>query len=176
MELENPFDPIWKVYEVTKDCLKVAQRTVSGCDDRLLRETQFIGTSVPESTEWIARSRSESDDFVIMSLWVTFERIVISYLQEKGKRILEAQPASFSKRLYSRFEMEVEYWRIEDVLDFFKSGIDPVLIGDAKNIKRYRDWIAHRNPNRKSPPKVYPVFAYRILSEILAQIRSYDRR
>ncbi len=174
MEFENPFDLIWRVYEVTKDCLKVAQRTVRGRDDHLLRETEFIGTSVPVSMEWIATSRNESDDFVVMSLWVIFERIIISYLQEKGRRILEAQPASFSKRLYNKFETEVEYWRIEDVLDLFKSGIDPALIGDAKNIKKYRDWIAHRNPNRKSPPKVDPLFAYRILSEILAHIQVYE--
>ena len=135
MEFENPFDPIWRVYEVTKDCLKVAHRTVKGCDDRLLRKTRFIGTSVPESTEWIERSRTESDDFVVMSLWVTFERTIISYLQEKGRSILKAQPASFSKRLYGKFETEVERWRIEDVLDLLKSGIGPELIRDAKNIK-----------------------------------------
>ncbi|MCK4814596.1 hypothetical protein KA005_02405 [bacterium] len=170
MESDNPLDPIWKVYEVTKDCLKVTQRTVNRSDECLLRETEFIGNSAQQSMEWITKSRSESDNFIIMSLWASFERTIISYLQEKGRKILEAQPISFSQVLYNKFEKEVEYWRIEDVLNLFKQNIDSRLIGDAKNIKRHRDWIAHRNPNRRSPGKVTPIFAYRILSKILAQI------
>lgn len=170
MESDNPLNPIWKVYEVTKDCLKVTQRTVNRSDECLLRETEFIGNSVQQSMEWITKSRSESDNFIIMSLWASFERTIISYLQEKGRKILEARPISFSHVLYNKFEKEVEYWRIEDVLNLFKQNIDSRLIGDAKNIKKHRDWIAHRNPNRRSPGKVTPIFAYRILSNILAQI------
>ena len=61
-------------------------------------------------------------------------------------------------------------WKIEDVLDLFKRDIDAQLIGDAKNIKKHRDWIAHRNPRRPSPGAVTPAFAYKILSEALAHI------
>lgn len=104
MESDNPLDPIWKVYEVTKDCLKVAQRTVNRSDECLLRETEFIGNSAQQSMEWITKSRSESDNFIIMSLWASFERIIISYLQEKGRKILEALPISFSQVLYNKFK------------------------------------------------------------------------
>ena len=171
MEFDNPLDPIWQAFEVTRDCLKVAQRTVNRSDTYLLKATQFIGNSKQESSEWIKKSRNESEEFIILSLWVTFERIIISYLQDKGKRICEEPPVTFSRNLYKKFEIELEYWRAEDVLGLFKGIIDGHLIGGAKNIKKYRDWIVHRNPNRPTPEKVTPLFTYKILSSILLEIK-----
>jgi hypothetical protein len=126
-----------------------------------------VGDSSQGSTERIQRSRDESDDFVILSLWVAFERMILSYLREKGRGLLAVQPASLAGELYGKFESDIEYWRIEDVLDLFKQDIDGRLIGDTKNIKKHRDWIAHRNPRRPSPGTVTPAFAYKILSEVL---------
>ena len=172
MEYDNQLDPIWKVYEVTKDCLKIAQKIVNRGNEYFLSETEFIGSSAQESKERITKSRREADDFIIMSLWVAFERIIIFYLHEKGRKILEARPASFSHELYDKFEKEVEYWKVDDVLNLFKKDIDPKLIGNAKSIKKHRDWIAHRNPHRPSPGKVTPEHAYTILVEILSQIQN----
>ncbi len=79
-------------------------------------------------------------------------------------------PASLAGELYGKFENDVEYWKSDDVLDLFSKDIDAQLIGDAKNIKKHRDWIAHRNPRRPSPGAVTPAFAYKILSEVLERI------
>ena len=49
----------------------------------------------------------------------------------------------------------------------FKEITDPNLIGNAKQVKQYRDWVAHRNIDKGSPPKVAPQSAYQILSKIL---------
>jgi hypothetical protein len=170
MAPDNPLESIWRTYQVTRDCLKIAQRTVRRADARFLRGTDFLGDSSQVSAERIQRSRNESDDFVILSLWVAFERVVLSFLREKGRGLLAVQPASLARGLYEKFENDIEYWKVEDLLDLFKQNIDAQLIGAAKNIKRHRDWIAHRNPRRPSPGVVTPAFAYRILSETLEHI------
>jgi hypothetical protein len=139
-------------------------------DARLLRGTDFMGDSSQASAQRIQGSRDESDDFVILSLWVAFERTILSFLREKSRGLLAVQPASLAGELYGKFESDIEYWRIEDVLDLFKQDISAQLLGDAKNIKKHRDWIAHRNPRRPSPGTVTPAFAYKILSEVLERI------
>lgn len=170
MSSDSPLEPVWRTYQITRDCLKIAQRTVRTADARLLGGTDFLGDSLVGSTERIQRSRDESDDFVILSLWVAFERTVLSFLREKGRGLLMVHPASLAGELYGKFENDVEYWKSDDVLDLFSKDIDAQLIGDAKNIKKHRDWIAHRNPRRPSPGAVTPAFAYKILSEVLERI------
>lgn len=170
MSFSSPLDSRWEAYQVTRDCLKVAQRAVE--NQSLLLLTRFVGLPQPNAIELIKKSRDEADDFVILSLWAAFERITINFLQEKGKKVLEEFPQSFSEKFYEKLEKEVEYWKINDVLDLFRGSIDSNLIGDAKHIKKYRDWLAHRNEKRGTPPKVYPIFTYEILSEIIIQIQN----
>jgi len=170
MSSDNPLEPVWRTYQITRDCLRIAQRTVRRADARLLRGTDFLGDALTASSERIQRSRDESDDFVILSLWVAFERAVLSFLREKGRGLLAVHPASLAGALYGKFENEIEYWKTEEMLDLFRQDLGAQLIGDAKNIKKHRDWIAHRNPRRPSPGAVTPVFAYKILSEVLERI------
>ena len=64
----------------------------------------------------------------------------------------------------------MEYWRIADVLDLLKEHVDSDLIGQAKQIKQYRDWVAHRNMVKGVPADIPPQSAYIILSEILDKL------
>jgi hypothetical protein len=99
MEPAKPLDTIWRMYRVTKNCLKVAQQAVARADVRLLKGTDFVRESLLSASEQIAKSRSDSDDFVILSLWVAFERVTLSFLQERGRKLLEARPSSLANRL-----------------------------------------------------------------------------
>jgi hypothetical protein len=48
---------------------------------------------------------------------------------------------------------------------------DKNLIGQAKQILEYRDWIAHgRNPDKYPSANITPKFAYNTLSEIVKQL------
>lgn len=173
MESDNPLVPIWEAYQITKDCLKVTQRTVDRESEHFLKDTRFIGTSKDDATNKIGKSRSEAEDYVVLSLWVAFERFIINYVQEKSSVILQKQPSSFSRKFYDRLRDAVEYWKVDDVLDMFKNGwVNAELIGDAKNIKRYRDWLAHRNPAKASPAKVTPETAHRILLTLIQEIQN----
>jgi len=174
MTSTNPLQTIWRQHGIMQDCLEIAERAVRKTDVRLLMDTRFVGESLSDTRREINESRVSAEDLIIVALWAAFERFLLVYLQEKGRRILDARPTSLTGRLYTKYEREVEYWKTDDVLDIFKGEIDSMLLGDAKNIKKHRDWVAHRNPQRPSPGKVRPDFAYRVLSEILKQIEALE--
>jgi len=173
MKSNTSLDDIWQTYQVTCDCLKVVQRSIAKKDRRLLSKTQFFTISEEQAGGWISKSRRDSDDYIILSLWAVFERIMIGYLQEQGKKILDNPPSDFNKKFYDKIESKIEYWRIDDILDIFTGPIDSQLIGRVKQIKTYRDWIAHRNMRKGAPSNIIPQRAYKILSEMLVELKNH---
>jgi hypothetical protein len=82
-------------------------------------------------------------------MWALFERHLFLFLQDESKRMLNQGASRLTKELQIKIEDELEYWRLDGVLDLFKSIVDPQLIGEAKQVKQYRDFIAHRNPKSR---------------------------
>lgn len=167
MSSDSPLDEVWKVYEVTKDCLKVTDRVLHSDDERFLRTTNFVGSTEAEAEKWIKNSHDETDSYVLVLLWVQFERCIVNFIQTKVGKLLEEEPKALAKKLHDKIGHEVEYWKKDDILDLLKGTIDSRQLGMAKNIKKYRDWVVHRNPKRLPPSKTDPKTAYRTLSEIL---------
>lgn len=170
MTVNGPLDQIWKSYKVTCDCLKVAQRSIARDQTHLLNRTDFLNFSKDQSEDLIMKSRETSDDYVILSLWTAFERIILGYLQQQGRKILDSNPSAFNSKVHQKTEHEIEYWKMEEILDLFKNTVDSNLIGNIKQIKKYRDWVTHRNVNKPAPPNISPKNAYRILSQVLYEL------
>lgn len=173
MKSANILDPVWNSYLITIDCLKVAYRSIEKNELHLMSRTQFVGSPVDEAKTMIKDSRETIDDSVIVSLWAIFERNILEYLQFEGRKILGPNSTVFNTEVHRKIENEMEYWKSGDILDLFKSIVDPDLIGNAKQIKKYRDWIAHKNPKKGPPPNVPPKTAYKILSDIIAAIEAH---
>ncbi|QTA90254.1 hypothetical protein [Desulfonema magnum] len=173
MSFETPLDRIWESYQVMCDCLKIAQRGVVEKNMRLLNKTGFWSSSEEEARMQIKKGRSDANDYVILSLWAAFERIITEYLLIQGRKILDSPPTEFNQKVYRKIEHEMEYWKPDDILNMFKSVIDSSLIGQAKQIKQYRDWVAHRNISKGAPANVPPKKAYEILSEILYRLENH---
>lgn len=168
----NPLDSIWQAYLTVEDCFKVAKRSAKITDLRLISGTQFFNSVDSKIELSISSSRSESYDLFVLALWAIFERFVISYFQIKGEKLKQVIPESLGNRMHARFYDNIEYWRIDEVLDMLKDTIDPNLIGNAKQIKNYRDWIAHRNPTKQPEYRIQPKMAYDLLSKIIIDIQS----
>jgi hypothetical protein len=171
---DNPLDFVWATFKTTRDCLKVADKVRTQANVNWLQKTDFIFLSETEASERLKTCHDESENFAILLFWAVFERFIIDYLREKGKPLMEIEPNALSGPFYQQFESTVEYWRIEDILDIFKSIVDPNLLGNAKNIKKYRDWVAHRNPRRVHEGKTDPRFVYSILSQIITAINNFE--
>ncbi len=139
-----------------------------------MKGTMFLVSSIDEATERIKKSRKDADDFFVLSLWVTFERFLINYIRGKAEKLKDIVPQDIGVKLHKKLDRELEYWRIDEVLDLLKGPLDGTLVGQAKQIKEYRDWIAHKNDRKPSPSKVNPKGAYDVLSMIVRQIETID--
>jgi hypothetical protein len=130
-------------------------------------------STIDDAKKDIKESRDNADNYVILSLWVAFERNLFEYLSWESKRILNNNPSILTQKVHEKIENELEYWRIDDMLNIFKAIIDPQVVGQAKQVKQYRDWIAHKNPKKSMPQIVTPKMAYSVLSEITRLLENH---
>ena len=77
-----------------------------------------------------------------------------------------ARAADVATNVCSKVEPEIERWRTTDLLDLLKGTADADLIGRAKQVKEYRDWVAHRNPARPPSARVDPETAFTVLASL----------
>lgn len=173
MSATDKLEEIWNTYQVTKDCLKVTERSINKKSNHLkiLRSTDFITDTPQESNQKIKLGRDNADDYVILALWTVFERKLFEEVQLESRKNLEDN--EFSKKVQAECEKKVEYWKFDEILDIYKSFMDTQLIGTAKNIKKYRDWIVHKNPNKQAADNITPSLAYNTLYEILEILENY---
>lgn len=170
MNAINDVESAWQSYQTTLDCLRIATHAVSINEMVLLEKTGFVGFSLQDAHRQIAVSRSNADDYVVLAMWAAFERVLLAAVQNESQRMLEGSPSDLTTAVHGKMVQEIEYWRIDQVLDLFKEVVDANLIGQAKQIKQYRDWVAHRNTKKASPPIIAPQSAYVILTEILRRL------
>ncbi len=167
---------IWGVYQISLDSLYVASQSVETKEDSLglLKNTLFMQISDEEALRRIDSGKSGIDDYLVLSLWTVFERQLYEYLQQESGRLAERGASSFSSSFRKKLEREIEYWRIDDILDdIFGAVLEKELIGSVKQIKKYRDWLVHRNPKKAFPGNITPQRAYDTLSDVLSCLRDH---
>ena len=100
-------------------------------------------------------------DLFIIDAFAAFERL----LRKRVLDSLESQKNALSANLVQVVRNESEFIKIETLLDVLKNFVDSKRIGLIKQIKRYRDWVAHgKRPLTYSPVK--PVDIYVIFEAI----------
>lgn len=172
MSAPDAIGEIWRTYQVTVDCLEVALDDIKLGRIDSLQGTGFMDTPIDVVRRDIRASRETLNDHTILSMWAVFEREMVAMLESETRNMLNESPhySTFNKALLDKIEAGIEYWRADEMIDLFKPALPIELIGYSKQIKRYRDWVAHRNPKKPSPAKVPPEFAYKVLAEVLKQM------
>ena len=168
----NPLKRVWLVYQASRDALKVTKQTITHDDKEiLLFRTTFESQNPIEAKQIIEDSLKEVEDLFVLSLWSTYERFVRNYLQRKGTTLQMTQPQALAYPIYDYFCDEVEFWKSNQILDLLKKSLfttNSHLIGKAKQILTYRDWVAHgKNPNKYPSSNITARFAYKVLNEIV---------
>jgi len=92
------------------------------------------------------------DDATVVNLWALFERSLIEHVTASWPDGID-RPETFVVRLQEKAAREIERWRVEELLDLYKGWVGSETLGAVKQVKSYRDWVAHRNP-RKVPSAV----------------------
>ena len=112
--------------------------------NELVRTYKREGIGTLSSNEINAVKETVVDLFVL-EVFSCFER----FLRDKLTDCLELESCPFRA---DKILNQVEYMKIEELLESLKDRVEPNSIGYLKQIKKYRDWIAHgRNP-QKPPP------------------------
>jgi hypothetical protein len=131
-----------------------------------------------EAIQMIAESAKEADALFVLTIWATFERFLRQDLQKRGRVLCLNQPPVLGQALYEHFEKEVEFWKPGEILEFLKDSLfsqQAMLIGHAKQILAYRDWVAHgKDPNRPPASDMKPLAAYKTLNDIVETLLRYS--
>jgi hypothetical protein len=166
----NPLIPVLEAYEVSVECFKVSKRVVKRQQMNLLAETHWL--SQPNAQQDIAKAITEVSDLFVFSLWASFERFVITYLQDKTTGLQQiVTPITLASPLFGHIHQEIEFWHPKDMLELLKNipSIDKNAIGRAKQILEYRNWIADGKDVKKtvSIKTMTPAYTYQTLNEIV---------
>lgn len=174
MNLSNPLPPIRLAYKTAYDSFRVAKRAIKTehpqTKQRLLQRTDFEIHTLTDAERLIVQNIQEAKNLYILTLWATFERFLRDYLQYKGRILQQMTPPDFANAMYDHVYQEIEFWRPEDILDFLRDNLlktKPQLVGNAKSIYNYRNWIAHGKNIKKNVSPVSPKKAYTTLDSIV---------
>ena len=163
------FGAVQSAYELNRDIIKQARRAVRGDP---IRAGSSLLVLRPEELEREFDSLNDRlADVTVLNLWVAFERFLIDHITWSTAP-LSSLPSEFASALQAKLSHEVERWRFEEMLDLYKGWVDSRDVGWAKQIKSYRDWIAHRNPKKPPPALVDPDTAYRVLAGFVRAVES----
>jgi len=165
-------DAIWRTWRLQHDALRVVLRTIQGRSVT----TRAPGTLAKTLYEEAVSAQCERDiracqktaaEFAVLGMWAVFERLLLQRLGSECHKMLEEPANTFNAAVTAKVAGDVEYWKIDQALDLIKPlFLDARLIGQAKQIKQYRDWVAHRNPRKSTPPQTDPGMAHVLLKEL----------
>lgn len=166
-------DLVWESYQATIDSMKVTRRAIDKGPARLVAGTNISEWPASDAAEKLKAVQDDVDDLFILALWAVFERELRDFVETEGARALASSSAPFYQNLSLLVCREVEYWNNDDLLDLFKTPANAPLIGNAKQVRQYRDWVAHRNPKRSRVANITPEIAYSTLSAIINTIENF---
>jgi len=98
-----------------------------------------------EKVDVLNESKDMIEDLFIVEIFACLER----FLRDKLGDCVDLEKCKFKQEAVLT---HLEYMKIEHILDSVKGIIDSDTIGFIKQIKSYRDWVAHgRNPEKPPP-------------------------
>lgn len=165
-----------RTWILTQEALSIVSREVrkqSKNNERtsgILARTGFEECALTQAEADITACKQAVEDFAILSMWAVFERRLIARLEGECQKMQGTQPSEFNRGVFEKVCNVVEYWRIDEALDLIKPLVGGDIAGQAKGIKKYRDWVAHRNPRKETPARVDPQTAREILKIIAAAL------
>lgn len=197
MSLSNPLPAAWRVVSVAKHAIKITRRVIerspSHPQPECQRALQEDHLKLRENTLYMdekalsllqrtdgkpSREIEELDGLLVLGLWAATEQFLREYLREKCSVLKPpSQPVSFAGWLwYKHLCDDVEQWKVGDILDFLKDSLPhsrlPTLIGEAKHILTYRNWVAHASPKKKNERRDLTA-TYDTLNELVELLLQY---
>lgn len=173
----NPLDEVIDWYEfninqqkffmeIVKNSHKIMTNTVANA---IIAKYNLSSSKKDEIKKEVDKSKIELADLTIVSLWAVFEAFLNDKIKEKTDQITNIISDTLSNQIANYAFNESDRWVKDNVLDLYKSIIsDPDIVGDVKEVYKYRNWVAHGKARRK-PFNLDPFVAYQKLTKFLIE-------
>ncbi len=166
-------DAVWRTWRFQHDALRVVLRTLRRrAEDAkapgMLAKTLYEVAETAQCERDIQACQKTAAEFAVLGMWAIFERRVLQRLEQECHKMLVQPANSFNAAVTAKVAGDVEYWKIDQALDLIKPLVaDAGLLGQAKQIKQFRDWVAHRNPRKPTPPQTDPGMVRVLLKQLV---------
>lgn len=179
MNAVDRLDALFGHYETLKRTNRLARRALRGAVADKSIQTLLVrsgfsnageSSAVAEHGTAVESTGDLLDELIILAMWSVAERAVFDYVLAVEATLSGAATDTLQRDLLEKAFRDLEYSRFDDLLDVFKARISADVIGLAKQVKHYRDYLAHRNPKRKSVPPVTPKHALSCLKALLTAV------
>lgn len=160
---------------LTKEALSIVRHEIhtqykNTKTSNVLANTVFEDLTFTQSELNILECKQAAEDYAILSMWAVFERHLILRLEYECAKMQDTPLSDFNNCVFKEISSKIEYMRIDNAIDLIKPLVGGDLAGQAKSIKKYRDWIAHRNTRKPTPAKIDPETTREILKIIATAI------
>ena len=169
-------DEAWTWYHETKELLKIIRRLADRYWDQLPWDHDLGKDNVlrnlegPPLASAAVMSLEALDDLAILLLFSSFEAVVRNRLRveiEEARKTIEHPVLQSSAEDALQAINRGSFHRVLLSL----RAIDPALVEQVRQIRRYRNWVSHGRRGAK-PPQVDPKTAY---DRLTAFLRLLDR-
>jgi len=164
----NPLDEQIESCRTAMSAFKVVRRVL---DERTnpTSNTDFYGLTKQEGHDMLDRAEEQLNKLVAFSLFAAFERTLRDHLAKnlKPNQTSSKTPTELGDKLHDFLEGGVDNWIIDSVIELFQPPAAEQDINNAKNIRTYRNRVAHgSSPSVAIPPRT----AHNQLSDFLKNV------
>lgn len=158
-------DQTWDEYLLMQDAFRVTRKGVGVRFKGLIesKHERLFDRDALEVVPQLETAEKQYNHLTVMRLVALFERLLRNaVLGQLGNCGLT------NVALREHCKSESEYWSFaDDLIDLF-SNVHSQLRGQAKQLVRFRDWVAHGRGLLELPPtNCTPFFAYEIIKKFL---------
>jgi hypothetical protein len=165
----DTLNQVFSTYEILKDSMKVARRSINKSVGILHSNTIFFGAQNDKIIHKISFVEAELDDIMILSLFASFEReLRVSIQNVIDTNVKKTNPVII--KIIDLTSESVERWTMKDIIDAFDEIVDADIRSKVKQIYEYRNWVAHgKNPDKLPSTKADPKTVFLILRNFAEQ-------
>lgn len=173
----NELDAIWEWYAIARDSLRIARRAALVLSPRprelfLPKFDAFYDQRNEDVETRLDVAHVSIDNLVVLHIVATFERLlrnhVVGLIDGSDLRD-DVVKINVRRQCIS----DSEFWHYGDCLIDVFDSVNEHLRGQAKQLVRFRDWVAHgrRLLEPEPPSNCTPVFALSIVRQFLSEAR-----
>lgn len=170
--MANPLDEQLQFFRSAMDAFKITRRVLDRRSNPV-SNTGLYGRTQDEGHAILDQAEEQLNKLVAFALFAAFERTLRDHLTSSLSPISGSStiPEELADKLAEFLRKNVDYWKIDDVIELFHPPAGESEVSNAKGIRTFRHHVAHGEtpPNAIPPQTVYKQLTEFLMSTGLAR-------